>query len=75
MVTVQKMSGSQRALTKEGTMALLRETARRAANRFYWNRRGKNIPAESDELSQWAKKWLDMKEIIQNVSEKIYPKK
>ena len=71
MTTIQKISSSQRALTEEGRMAIIREVARRAANRYYWSRRGKNIPAATDELSQWAKKWLDTKDIIQRVTKKM----
>ena len=75
MVTVQKMSGSQRELTKEGRMAMLKEYARRAANKYYWRHHGKHIEAESDELSQWAKNRVDIKRIVNNVMARLYPDK
>lgn len=71
MVTVQKMSSYERALTKEGRMAIFQELARRHANKLL----GTNVPAKSDELSQWAKEYVRLRHAIQCVLEKRYPEK
>ena len=71
MVTVQKMSGSERALTKEGRKAILNEFIRRYANKHF----GTHVPAKSDELSRFAKEYVRIGHAIQRVMEDRYPEK
>ena len=71
MATIQKVSSSERALTKEGRMAILQELARRHGNKIL----GTHVSAKSDELSQFAKKYVQIRHTIQRVMEDRYPKK
>ena len=62
-------------MNEQTLMAMLKEYARRAANKCYWRHQGKYVPADSDELSQWAKKRVDMRIIVHNVMAKLSPDK
>ena len=75
MATVQKVSSYKLSLTKEGQMAKLKEAARRAANKFRRQLGLTQVPAKEDELSQWAKRWFDVRRAVRRVMAEKYPDK
>jgi len=70
MATVPKISSYERSLTKEGQMAVFKEAARRAANECRRQLGLRQVSAQDDELSQWAKKWLDLRNVVRRVMKK-----